>query len=112
MAKYVHIEAKQGATFNMAFKVPVDLTGHSGRMFLKRDKFQEDADLEITTLNGRMTITPPAGEITYSLVEVEIEQAATDILIDSYYFDFFTDIGVIAKCWSAGEINFCVEVSK
>jgi len=49
-------------------KVPINLTGQTGRMQLRR-KFSSVADLTLTTSNGGITITPLTGNVLVTMTD-------------------------------------------
>lgn len=48
--------------------VPINLTGQTGRMQLRR-KFSSVADLTLTTSNGGITITPLTGNVLITMTD-------------------------------------------
>jgi hypothetical protein len=64
------IWCEQGATFTLplvwkqADGTPVDLTGYSAQMDVRTSKTAETAVVELTTINGRITLGGATGEIT------------------------------------------------
>ena len=64
---------EQGATYRRVFRytdsdgVPVDITDYVARMQVRQSVSSPSVLLEATTINGRLTINGPAGEVTLTL---------------------------------------------
>jgi hypothetical protein len=71
------IEIIQGQTFDcpVVWKdgdgEPIDLTGYSARMQIRRSKASPDVLFELTTGNGRIAIDGPAGKATLTITAEE-----------------------------------------
>lgn len=68
-----HLRVEQGATFGLAITYkdangnPINLSGYTGRMHLRKKLKDVDTFLEITTANGRMVLGDSSGTITISV---------------------------------------------
>lgn len=77
MAAYIDLEIEQGATFTLELSVvdddsePIDLSGYTARMMIKRDARESSALLELTTTNGRIAITALTGLVLLYLTAAE-----------------------------------------
>lgn len=64
-----NITADQGATFSRVIswktpaKKPIDITGYTGRMHVRKTIESEDTVLVLTTENGRISIAGPTGDV-------------------------------------------------
>jgi len=69
MAAYLDFEIEAGATFTADLAVtdeagdPIDLTGYTARMDIKRDAREDAALLSLTTDNAHVIITAPSGQL-------------------------------------------------
>lgn len=83
MAAYLDIPIEQGATFTLDLSVtddagdPIDLTGYTARMSVKRDARETAALLELTTANVRIVITAASGLVTLILTAAETAAITT-----------------------------------
>jgi hypothetical protein len=102
----------QGTTWNRELTLeqdsnPVDLSGFSARMQLRRTRSQTEYDLSLTTENGGLTIEPLTGKITISLTA-----AQTALLSGSYFYDLETVSGGTVIRWLEGKVNLSPEVTR
>lgn len=76
-AAIVHLTIEQGATFRQpvqflaADDTPVDFTGCTARMQIRRTLEDLAVLLELTTENGRLAIDVPTGTLTMNLTAIE-----------------------------------------
>lgn len=88
MAETHDFNVDQGTTWNRqlvwndADDNPVDLTGFTARMQIRRDVQATGIDLSLTTENGGITIDSPAGKVT-----MYATAAQTALLAGTYYYD-------------------------
>lgn len=79
----------QGATYNLvviykdANDTPINLTGYSAYMQLRKNYDSTVADLTLTTANGGISINGPIGEITITATATQ----TTTLLSDYYLYD-------------------------
>lgn len=104
---------KQGETFQTAIRYknketgnPYNLTGYTARMALKRYFADETALFELTTENGRITITPTEGLIT-----LNISASDTALLSGVYIYDLEIVNGAYVKRLIQGKITIDLEVT-
>lgn len=102
---------KQGATFTSAIVwktngVPKDLTGFTGRMYLKRNSNGEKL-FELTTNNGRLIISPLDGSITMFILASD-----TAILTGIYEYDLELVQGSFVKRLLQGTITISNEITR
>lgn len=81
MSATYNLQIPQGTTYTKTFRwladnVPVNLTGATARMQIRRRKISQTVDFEATTENGKLSINPIAGEIVLT-----IPAADTDLLL-------------------------------
>lgn len=113
LAGLLDIEIEQGATFELVFiyqdeaSNPIDLTGMTGRMQLRRQFKSEEVIISLTTENGRITFDPYAGKITLTI-------AATDTapLTGSGVYDLELIDGATVNRLLEGSFNVCAEVTR
>lgn len=92
IAGIYNITCEQGATFTRTFtiynpdKTIFDLTGFSGRMQVRRDFDTTTSMIDLTTANGRMSMTPSLGEITINLTAAETATIPRDGVYDLEIF--------------------------
>jgi len=108
------IQIDQGETFRLpltwydANKEEVSLSGYTARMHLREEFEDEDPTLELTTENGRITLTSP-GQIQ---LEVAAEDMA-DIEAGSYRYDLeLVDSDDAVKKLIKGKFKVKAEVTK
>lgn len=83
MAAYLDITIEQGATFTLELSVindaedPIDLTGYTARMDIKRSVGESTALLQLTTANSRILITSATGLVTLVLTAAETAAITT-----------------------------------
>ena len=77
MSAHIDLEIEQGATFTADLSAadaagdPIDLTGYTARMSIKRDARESTTLLELTTANGRILITAATGLVQLVLTPTE-----------------------------------------
>ena len=83
MSAHIDLEIEQGATFTADLSAadaagdPIDLTGYTARMSIKRDARESTALLELTTANGRILITAATGLVQLVLTAAETAAIST-----------------------------------
>lgn len=94
MAAYYDILIEQGATFLKTFiwkdseEEPVDITGYTARMQIRRKKSSTSAEYSATTENGGITLGDTAGTVVVTIpatdtAEFEFTKGVYDIeLVD------------------------------
>ncbi|QKZ15889.1 BppU family phage baseplate upper protein [Spirosoma sp. KUDC1026] len=102
----------QGTTWNRVVTIdqngaPVNLTGFTARMQLRRTRSQPDHDISLTTENGGLTINPTNGTITISMTADQ-----TALLSDSYCYDLETTSGDTVARWLQGKVTISPEVTR
>lgn len=113
LAGLLDIEIEQGATFELVFIYqdelgnPIDLTGMTARMQLRRQYKSTEVLIGLTTENGRIIIDPFAGKITLRI-------AATDTadLTGSGVYDLEIVEGSVVTRILEGSFTICAEVTK
>ena len=77
MAAYQELTIEQGATFTVDLSVtdeagdPINLTGYTARMSIKRDVRETAALMQLSTDNARIIITALTGRVTMYLTAEE-----------------------------------------
>lgn len=113
LAGLLDIEIEQGATFNLTFLYedgvgqPIDLTGMTARMQLRRQYSSSEFILNLTTENGGITIEALTGTIT-----IFISAPDTAVLTGSGVYDLELINGSIVNRILSGSFIICPEVSR
>ena len=113
LAGLLDITIEQGATFDLAFVYedgsgnPIDMTGMTARMQLRRQYNSPDALFELTTENGRIAIDVPTGTITLNILAIE-----TAILSGSGVYDLELVNGAVVNRLLEGSYSICLEATK
>lgn len=91
---YVVLHMEQGATFNDTLTLtddagaPIDLTGRSARMQVRRSTYEGGAlILELSTANGRIGALGPSGVITFHIPADVLAAVPLEFDYDSFVFD-------------------------
>ena len=117
MANKLNLSVDQGADFWYVFVwewdgVPYDLTGYTAHMQLRRDPGATDIDLDLSTTNGGISITPILTETTSSdgtvyqptaypsLITIHITNQQADLLTGKYTWDI--------KLFSPGGLEYMI----
>lgn len=113
LAGLLDIEIEQGATFDLVFLYqdesgePIDMTGSTARMQLRRQFNSPSSLLSLTTENGRITIDVIEGKIT-----LNISATDTATLNGSGVYDLELVNGSIVNRILQGSYNVCPEATK
>lgn len=113
LAGLLNITIEQGATYALSFIYqdengqPINLTGMTARMQLRRQFASDVALLSLTTENGRITITPLEGKITLSISATD-----TALLTGSGVYDLELVNGPTVSRLLEGSFNICNEVTR
>lgn len=100
IAGIYNITCEQGATFTRTFTIynpdgtVFNLTGYSGRMQVRRELDSSTTMIELTTANGRMSMSPSLGEITINLTAADTATLARDGVYD---LEIFTGSGTVHR---------------
>lgn len=106
-------EWPQGDTFNLSLvwndadEVPIPLGGYTARMQLRTAADSDDVVLELTTENGRITLTSPGG-IAFN---VDAEDMAA-ITAGSYRYDLEMVTGANVRKILKGKMKIVAEVTR
>lgn len=109
------IVIEQGATFTfpLVYKdsndVPVNLTGYTARMQVRRSKASTTAVLTLTTENGSITLGGSAG--TIDIVASAEDTAAIPIKVGVYDLELVSPSGNVKRLIE-GEVTISQEVTK
>lgn len=103
----LNFEIQQGDSFNDVWTITdnagalVNLTGYTGRMFIRDDLEDASTLLEITTANSRMTLGGAAGTVTFA-----VSAALTAALpAKACVYDLeLTSSGGIVTTWVRGNV--------
>lgn len=112
-AGLLNLNIEQGSTFNLIMLyedengLPIDLTGMTARMQLRRQFSSESILLSMTTENGRIVITPLTGEIA-----LFIDATDTALLTGSGQYDLELVNGLVVNRLLQGTFKICNEVTK
>lgn len=77
MAAKQNIVIEQGATFQLPLtlrgsnKRPINLTGHTAKLQIRESHASLDVLMELSTTNGKITITPASGRIDIVITDEE-----------------------------------------
>lgn len=113
LAGLLDITIEQGATFNLEFLYqdqngdPIDLTGMTARMQLRRQFNSPDALLNMTTENGRISLSGTSGTIT-----LNISATDTASLTGSGVYDLELVNGPVVNRILEGSYSICPEVTR
>ena len=113
LAGLLDITIEQGATFNLVFIYqdqngdPINLTGMTARMQLRRQFNSPDALLSLTTENGRISLGGTNGTITLNVGANE-----TANLSGSGVYDIELVNGPVVKRILEGSYSICPEVTR
>lgn len=72
-AAIYHIKLEQGSTFNLAATYkdssgsPINLSGYTARMQMRKSIDDASPIIELTTANGRISIDGPTGKVTMTI---------------------------------------------
>lgn len=87
--------------------VPVNLTGYTARMFLKRRLTDESPEFTLTTENGRISLGGTLGTITLNISATDSAQ-----MFGEYIYDLELVNGSFVKRLLKGSISIDYEVTK
>lgn len=113
LAGLLDIEIEQGATFNLAFLYedgagqPIDLTGMTARMQLRRQYSSSEFILNLSTENGGITIEALTGTISLFVSAFD-----TSTLSGSGVYDLELVNGPIVNRILSGSYIICAEVTR
>jgi tRNA threonylcarbamoyladenosine modification (KEOPS) complex Pcc1 subunit len=113
LAGLLDIEIEQGATFNLELiyeddeGTPINLTGMTARMQLRRTYNSPDALISLTTENSRITITPLLGKIV-----LNISATDTAALTGSGVYDLELVNASVVNRILEGSFKICLEATK
>lgn len=113
LAGLLDIEIEQGATFNLAFiyqdelEQPINLTGMTARMQLRRQYKSPEYILSLTTENNRIVIEPLEGKIT-----LNISATDTSNLSGTGVYDLELISGSTVNRILEGTYTVCSEATK
>ena len=113
LAGLLNLTIEQGATYVLPFVYqdeagnPINLTGMTARMQLRRQFASDSALLSLTTENGRIAITPLEGKITLSISATD-----TALLTGSGVYDLELVNGPTVSRLLEGSFDICNEVTK
>ena len=106
---------EQGSTFSYNLTLtdqvgtPLNLTGYTARMQMRRAVQSQDVLISLTTENGRLTITPLTGQIA-----INIEATATAALSFQtavYDLEIQSDGGIVTRIIQ-GRVTLSPEVTR
>ena len=106
---------QQGATFyfQMAFKdgagTPIDLSGYTARMMIRKNITDAEPQIELTTENGRMAMTGATGVIELTIEEADT--AALDFTSGVYDLEIISGSGFVTRLLE-GEVELSKEVTR
>lgn len=113
-AAKIDLKIEKGATYRKIYYwknsnlEPVDLTGYTARMQIRKSATSFNNFLELTTENGGITITPLEGKI-----ELYISDTNTSALISpkgNYDLELVHDIGI--EKFVRGYVSIIEEITK
>jgi len=111
----VDLTIYQGSDFNQVVTFlqtdggdPVNLTGLTGRMQIRKNKFTDNIVMDLTTANGRLTFGGTNGVVTMTLSAAE----TATILTDGVYDLEFVTSATSASRWLEGLIILSKEVTR
>lgn len=113
LAGLLDIEIEQGATFELVFIYqdelgnPIDLTGMTARMQLRRQYKSPEVLIELSNANGRIIFDPYAGKITLRIAATD-----TEGLTGSGVYDLELIDGSTVNRLLEGSFIICNEVTK
>jgi len=106
---------EQGATFSRSITwkdedgAPINITGYSARLQVRKDASSPTTVLEMTTTNGRISITGPSGILNLTVAASDTE----DLPPGSYLYDLELESpgGVVTRLLE-GSLSISPEVSR
>lgn len=113
LAGLLDITIEQGATFNLIMTYqdengdPINLTGMTARMQLRRQASSAETLINLTTENGRITLGGVAGTIALSVSATD-----TAALTGSGVYDFELVNGPVVNRLLEGSFKVCNEVTR
>jgi zona occludens toxin (predicted ATPase) len=108
-------QLEQGATLLKPFVwkdsngVAVNLTGYTAKMQVRRNTSADDVLLELSTINGKLTITPLSGMVT--MVFSATTTAAIDWTRGKYDLELTSGDGTVTRLLE-GEITVSKEITR
>lgn len=112
-AGLLNLNIEQGSTFTLIMLyedeagAPIDLTGMTARMQLRRQFASDAVLLSLTTENARITLTPSTGEIA-----LFIDAPDTALLTGSGVYDLELVNGPVVNRLLQGTFKICNEVTR
>jgi len=109
------IYIEQGATWSLplvwktAEGVPIDVTGYTARMHMRKKQADADIVLDLTTENNRIALGGVAGTITLSLSAVDTAALTTSGVYD---LEMVSGDGVTVTRLLEGKYALSVEVTR
>ena len=106
---------EQGATFSYALTLtdsvgaPVNLTGYTARMQMRRSVQSPDILISLTTANGRLVITPLTGVITMTISATDT--AALNFQSAVYDLEIESAGGIVTRLIE-GKVRLSLEVTR
>jgi hypothetical protein len=100
---------EQGLVYNDSAGEPVDLTDHTARMHIREAYDSEDALIELTTENGRITLGGTAGTIVLYISDEDTE--ALDFSSARYDLELVQPDGRVKRLLR-GKVKLMLEATK
>jgi len=106
---------EQGATFSYTLTLndsagaPVNLTGYTARMQMRRSVQSPDILISLTTANGRLVITPLTGVITMTISATDT--AALNFQSAVYDLEIESAGGIVTRLIE-GKVRLSLEVTR
>lgn len=113
LAGLLDLSIEQGATFNLIMTYqdengdPIDLTGMTARMQLRRQALSQLPLISLTTENGRITLGGVTGEIILNISATDTEE-----LTGSGQYDLELVNGPTVNRLIEGSFKICDEVTR
>ena len=114
MAAVNHFNIDQGSDCTITFALkdkngPIDLTGYTAAMQIRRFTFSQDAVDTLTTCNGRLSIDAEGGKITAKFPNAITEKYPPDTMV--YDIEIESDTGEITRIIE-GKVRVSPEVTR
>lgn len=99
MAAQFNLDLDAGADFQITFEfensdaTPIDLTGYSARMMVRRQHTSETVSLSLTSPVGGLVVSGPAGEVAVTVNKTQTAGLSSTNAVEKYVYDLEVESG-------------------